>query len=199
MYTRDLSSRSAQKVSRLLSVSWMQKHSEFEFSFPTNSDCGMLLVTTGMGMLVPSGNGLYLLPRTRDSAGISSNHVDSRSGWSVALDVECDHAVWLSRRGHLNMQSLQAQHSNNTPSVPSMPSYVNDLACDSCNRSWRPSSWTHVALMPSATRNFIYLPPSLSTIRRILCFKHVRHRSCAHAWFSAHCPQPGKAKRPWRT
>jgi hypothetical protein len=48
-------------------------------------------------MLVPSGNGLNLLPMTRDSAGLSSHHVDSRSGRSVALDAECDPALWHSR------------------------------------------------------------------------------------------------------
>jgi hypothetical protein len=46
LYTPDLSSRSAQRISRLLSVSWMQKHSGCEFSFPTNTDSGMLLVST---------------------------------------------------------------------------------------------------------------------------------------------------------
>jgi hypothetical protein len=45
-YTPDLSSGSAQHISRLLSVSWMQKHSGCEFSFPTNTNSGMLLVTT---------------------------------------------------------------------------------------------------------------------------------------------------------
>jgi hypothetical protein len=67
LYTPDLSSGAAQKISRLLSVSWMQKHSGCELSFPTTSDSSMLLVTTGMGMLVPR-NGLYLLPRTHDAA-----------------------------------------------------------------------------------------------------------------------------------
>jgi hypothetical protein len=74
----------------MLSVSWMQKHSGCEFSFPTNSDSGMLLVTTCMGMLVPSENGLYLLPMTHDSAGLPSHKVDSRSGRPVGLAVECD-------------------------------------------------------------------------------------------------------------
>jgi hypothetical protein len=46
LYTPDLSSRYAQHISRMLSVSWMQKHYGCEFSFPTNSDSGMLLVTT---------------------------------------------------------------------------------------------------------------------------------------------------------
>jgi hypothetical protein len=111
----------------------MQKHSGCELSFPTKSDCGMLLVTTGIGLLVPSGNGLYLLPKTHGSAGLSSYNVDNRSGRSVALAAECDPTLWHSCMGHLNMQSLHAHHSNNTPYVPSMPSYVSDLLCDSCN------------------------------------------------------------------
>jgi hypothetical protein len=68
LYTPDLSLGAAQKISRLLSVSYMQKQCGCEFSFPTNSDSSMLLATTFMGMLVPSGNGLYLLPRTHDAA-----------------------------------------------------------------------------------------------------------------------------------
>jgi hypothetical protein len=46
LYTPYLSSRSAQHISRLLSISWMQKHSGCESSFPTDTDSGMLLVTT---------------------------------------------------------------------------------------------------------------------------------------------------------
>jgi hypothetical protein len=92
----------------------MQKHSRCEFSFPTNIDSGMLLVTIGMGMLIPSGNGMYLLPRSHDCAGLPSRPVDSNSQKSVALAAECDAALWHSRLGHLNMQSLQAQHSHNT-------------------------------------------------------------------------------------
>jgi hypothetical protein len=84
-------------------------------------------------LLVPSGNGLYLLPRTHDSARLTSNKADNRSARSVALAAECDLAMWHSRMGHLNMSSLQAHHSNNTTSVTSMPSYVIDLSCDSCN------------------------------------------------------------------
>jgi hypothetical protein len=40
----DLSARYAHNISRLLSVSWMQKHSRCEFEFPTNTYSGMLLV-----------------------------------------------------------------------------------------------------------------------------------------------------------
>jgi hypothetical protein len=133
LYTPNLSSRYAQNISRLLSVSWMQKHSGCKFSFPTNIDSGMLHVTTRMGMLIPSGNGLYLLPRSHDCAGLPSRPVDSPSQKSVALAAECDAALWHSRLGHLNMQSLQAHHSHNTSSIPAMPSSVTDLPCESCN------------------------------------------------------------------
>jgi hypothetical protein len=112
----------------------MQKHSRCEFSFPTDTDSGMLLVTTRMGMLIPPGNILYrLLPRSHDSAGLLSRLVDSNGEKSVALSAECDLALWHSRLGHLNMQSLHAQHSHNTPYVPVMPSCVTDLSFDYCN------------------------------------------------------------------
>jgi hypothetical protein len=62
LYTLDMSSRSAQRICRLLSVSWMQSHSGCEFLFPTHSDIGLLVVPTGMCVLEPSSNGLYLLP-----------------------------------------------------------------------------------------------------------------------------------------
>jgi hypothetical protein len=62
LYTLDLSSRSAQRIGRLLSVSWMQSHSGCGFIFPIDSDVSHIVVPTGMGVLKPSGNGLYLLP-----------------------------------------------------------------------------------------------------------------------------------------
>jgi hypothetical protein len=82
---------------------------------------------------VPSGNGLYLLSMTHDSAGLPSHNVERRSRRSVALAAEFDPALWHSRMGHLDMHSLQAQHSNNTTSAPSMPCYVIYLSCESCN------------------------------------------------------------------
>jgi hypothetical protein len=66
----------------------------------------MLLVTTRMGMLVPSNNGMYFLPMTHDNAGLSSPLVDSLSGKFVVQVAECDPALWHSRMGHLNMHSL---------------------------------------------------------------------------------------------
>jgi hypothetical protein len=62
LYTPDLSSRSTQRIGRLLSVSWLQSHYRCEFVFSTDSDNGLLVVPTRRGVLEPSGNGLYLLP-----------------------------------------------------------------------------------------------------------------------------------------
>jgi hypothetical protein len=61
LYTPDLSSRSTQRIDRLLSVIWLKSHCGCEFIFFTDSDTGLLVVPTGMGVLEPSGNGLYLL------------------------------------------------------------------------------------------------------------------------------------------
>jgi hypothetical protein len=46
LYTPDLSSRSARRIGRLLSVSWMQSHSGCEFLFPIDFDTGLLVVPT---------------------------------------------------------------------------------------------------------------------------------------------------------
>jgi hypothetical protein len=62
LYTPDMSYRYAQRIGRLLSVSWMQSDSGCEFLFPTDYDTRLLVVPTGMGVLEPSGNGIYLLP-----------------------------------------------------------------------------------------------------------------------------------------
>jgi hypothetical protein len=51
MYTPDLSSRFAQRIGRLLSVSWMQSHNGCEFIFPTDSDTDLLVVPTEIGVL----------------------------------------------------------------------------------------------------------------------------------------------------
>jgi hypothetical protein len=46
LYTLDLSSRSAQRIGRLLSVIWMQTHSGCEFILPCDSDTDLLVVST---------------------------------------------------------------------------------------------------------------------------------------------------------
>jgi hypothetical protein len=62
MFTLDLITRSSQGISKLLSVSWLQKHCGCEISFPNDTDIGMLIVPTGMGVLKSIGNGMYVLP-----------------------------------------------------------------------------------------------------------------------------------------
>jgi hypothetical protein len=46
LYTLDMSSRYAQRIGRLLSVTWMQTHTGCEFTFPTTCDTGLLVVPT---------------------------------------------------------------------------------------------------------------------------------------------------------
>jgi hypothetical protein len=61
-YIHDLSSCLAQRIGRLLIVSWMQSQSGCESIFLTHCDIGLIMVPTRMGVLKPSSNGLYLLP-----------------------------------------------------------------------------------------------------------------------------------------
>jgi hypothetical protein len=90
LYTPDLSSRSTQRIGRLLSVSWMQSHSGCEFISPSNSDTGLIVVSTGMGVLKPSGNGLYLLPLQPKLPPRPLAVSPPRAGASVALTAQCD-------------------------------------------------------------------------------------------------------------
>jgi hypothetical protein len=132
LYTFVLSSRSAQRIGRLLSVTWMQTHSGCEFIFPSDSDIGLLLVPIGMGVLEPSGNGLYLLlhePQLPPSP--SATPVNDPSP-SVALAAGCDHILWHRRFGHLNMQSMQAKHTHGVMTSHVLASSVNNVSCDSC-------------------------------------------------------------------
>jgi hypothetical protein len=107
LYAHDLTSRSARRIGHILSANWMQTHSSgCEFLCPTDFGIGMLMVPTGMGVLTPAGNGLYLpshkqTPKGRTPAN-SSLFVES----SVALTAEFDHVLWHRRFGHLDMQSL---------------------------------------------------------------------------------------------
>jgi hypothetical protein len=54
LFALDLSSRSAQRIGRLLIGSWMQSHCGCEFLFPADYDIGLLVVPTRMGVLKPS-------------------------------------------------------------------------------------------------------------------------------------------------
>jgi hypothetical protein len=132
LYTYDLSSRSTQRIGRLLSVSWMQSHTDCEFIFPTDADIGLIVVPTGIGVLKPSGNGLNLLPRHPELPPRPPADSPPSAGDSVALTAQCDPVRWHCRFGHLNMQSLEAQHTHGIPTTPALASYVSNVSCDSC-------------------------------------------------------------------
>jgi hypothetical protein len=106
LYTPDMQTRSAQRIGRLLNVNWMQTHCDREYVCSTLSKTGMLMVPTGIDVLTPSGNGLYLLPHQpymHPSPTADSPH---GAGLRVALTAQCDRVLWYRRFGHLNMQSL---------------------------------------------------------------------------------------------
>jgi hypothetical protein len=89
-----------------------------------------------MGMLVPFGNGLYLLPWIHTSAGLPPTVADSTSGSFAPVAVECDPVLWHRRLGHLNMLSLHAQHLlNDAPTLLAMPSYLNNATSAPRNRT----------------------------------------------------------------
>jgi hypothetical protein len=86
----------------------MQSHNGCEFILPTDFDTGLLVVPIGMGVLEPSGNGLYLLPHQPELPSSPSAEKAGDPCSRVALAAHCDHVLWHRRFGHLNMQSLHA-------------------------------------------------------------------------------------------
>jgi hypothetical protein len=114
LYTPDISSRHAQRIRRLRSVSWMQSHNGCEFLFPTDSDTGLLVWPTTMGVLEPSGNGLYLMPHHPKLPPSLSAKTSRGAGSRVALTDHCDPVLWHRRFGRLDMQSLRK------PTIPTL-------------------------------------------------------------------------------
>jgi hypothetical protein len=124
--------RPAQRIGRLLNANSMQSHSGCEFLFPIDSAIGVIMVPKGMGVLEPSGNGLYLLPhqpRLAPGPTLDSSRGDRPR---FALTAQCDPILWHRLFGHLNMQSLHAQHTHGVPTNPTLASCVRNLSCDSC-------------------------------------------------------------------
>jgi hypothetical protein len=132
MDTPDISFRFAQRIGRLLSVNWMQSHSGCEFLSLTDFELGLLVVPTGMGVLGPSGNGLYLLPHQPQLPPSPFAETSRDAGSCVVLTAQCDPVLWHRRFGHLNMQSLHAQHTHGVPTSPTLANYVKNISCDSC-------------------------------------------------------------------
>jgi hypothetical protein len=104
----------------------MQSHCGCEFLFPTDSEIGLLVVPTGMGVLKPFGNGLYLPSNPTSSQGAPLLDTSAIVDISVALTAHLYHELWHRSYGHLNMQSLQAQHAHGVPSIE------RTVSCDSC-------------------------------------------------------------------
>jgi hypothetical protein len=132
LFTPDLSSRSAQRIGRLFGISWMQTHCGCEILFPIDYDIGLLVVPTGMGVLKPSGNGLYLRSKTTSSQGAPFLDTSIVVDNSVAMHAHIDPDPWHRRCGHLNMKSLQAQHTHGVSSIPALPVSVKTASYDSC-------------------------------------------------------------------
>jgi hypothetical protein len=65
-----------------------------------------------MGVLEPSSNGLDLLPHQPELLSSPSATPVNDPSPSVALAAQCDPVLWHRRFGHLNMQSLHAQHTH---------------------------------------------------------------------------------------
>jgi hypothetical protein len=113
LYTHDLSSRFAQRIGGVLSVSWLQSHCGCEFTFPTDSDTGLLVVPTGMGVLKPSGNGLYLLPYRPELPPRPPAETTRDPCSRVAFTTQCDPILWHRRFGHVTCKAYK-------PSIPTV-------------------------------------------------------------------------------
>jgi hypothetical protein len=85
-----------------------------------------------MGVLEPSGNGLYLLPHQPELPSSPSAEKACDPSSRVALNAQCDHVLWHRRFGHLNMQSLRPQHTHGVPTSPALATSVKYVSCDSC-------------------------------------------------------------------
>jgi hypothetical protein len=85
-----------------------------------------------MGVLEPSGNGLYLLPHQPEVPSSPSATLAPDPSPRIARIAQCDPVMWLRRFGHMNMHSLHAQHTHGVPTSLVLASHVNKVSCDSC-------------------------------------------------------------------
>jgi hypothetical protein len=83
-------------------------------------------------MLEPSGNGLYLLPHQPELTPSPSADKAYDPFSLVALTTQCVPVLWHCRFGHLNMQTLHAQHTHGVPTSPTLANFVKNVSCDSC-------------------------------------------------------------------
>jgi hypothetical protein len=80
-----------------------------------------------MGVLRPSGNGLYILPLFNSSCLVEEHDI-----LPLALVSPADAPLWHNRLGHIHMQCLEAQHDNGVATVPHLGPGVRDISCNSC-------------------------------------------------------------------
>jgi hypothetical protein len=83
-----------------------------------------------MGVLKPSGDGLYLFQHSTAIGRLPSIDIHALVDSEVAMTPQCDYVLWHRRFGHLNMQSLHAQRANGVHASPALPSYVKKAFCD---------------------------------------------------------------------
>jgi hypothetical protein len=86
----------------------MRSHNGCEFIFLINSDLGLLVVPTRMGVLKPSDNGLYMLSHTTLPEATPPVGTSAAVDISVALTAHSDPLMWHPRFGNLNMQNLHS-------------------------------------------------------------------------------------------
>jgi hypothetical protein len=108
----------------------MRSHNGCEVLFPIDSDIGLLWVPKGMGMIKPSGNGLYLLQHSSASGRLPSVDKPALLDCDVAMTAQCDPVLLHKRFGHRNIHSLHAQHYNGVPTSHVLP--IQNVSCDSC-------------------------------------------------------------------
>jgi hypothetical protein len=92
----------------------------------------LIMVPTWMGVLEPSGNGLYFPPHQPELPSSPTAESSPHAGPRVALTTECNPIRWHRRFGHLNMQSMHARHTHGVPTSPSLACCVKHVSCDSC-------------------------------------------------------------------
>jgi hypothetical protein len=85
-----------------------------------------------MGVLKPSGNGLYFLQHPTTTGRLPSVDKPTLLDNDVALTAQCNFVLSHRRFGHLNMHTLHAQHDNGVPTSHALPSSVKNVSCDSC-------------------------------------------------------------------
>jgi hypothetical protein len=82
-----------------------------------------------MGVLEPSGNGLYLLPHRPELPPRPSAEKARDPCSRVTLTAQCDLILWHRRFRHLNMQSLHAQHTHGVPTSPTLANSLKNVSC----------------------------------------------------------------------